>query len=132
MPQLNCKLPSSVLDDYYFRFYKKNLSDERIKNVFAKTDMSKLKDHQRNFLTYAFGGPNNYTGRRCVATALCVWMSSILCSMRAAHEGYNITELQFDAVVENLTNTLKELGKCDEFNLSCYTPLAAQVLVRIR
>ncbi|EER13985.1 Cyanoglobin, putative [Perkinsus marinus ATCC 50983] len=75
-------------------FYKKNLSDERIKNVFAKTDMSKLKDHQRNFLTYAFGGPNNYTGR----------------SMRAAHEGYNITELQFDAVVENLTNTLKELG----------------------
>ncbi|KAF4654207.1 hypothetical protein FOL47_010096 [Perkinsus chesapeaki] len=75
-------------------FYKKNLSDVRIKQVFAKTDMSKLKVHQKNFLTFAFGGPNDYTGR----------------SMKAAHAGLNITEEQFNAVVENLGNTLKELG----------------------
>ncbi|EER11423.1 Cyanoglobin, putative [Perkinsus marinus ATCC 50983] len=80
-------------------FYKKNLSDDRIKEVWAKTDMNKLKDHQRSFLTYVFGGSNNYTGR----------------SMRAAHAGYNITDAQFDAVVENLTNTMKELGIPQEY-----------------
>mmetsp|Transcript_10922 Transcript_10922/g.11963 ORF Transcript_10922/g.11963 Transcript_10922/m.11963 type:complete len:119 (-) Transcript_10922:226-582(-) len=79
-------------------FYKKNLSDDRIKSVWAKTDMSKLKDHQKSFLTFAFGGPNHYTGR----------------SMRAAHAGYDITEDQFNAVVENLANSLKELGVAQE------------------
>ncbi|KAF4654208.1 hypothetical protein FOL47_010097 [Perkinsus chesapeaki] len=79
-------------------FYKKNLSDVRIKHVWGKTDMSKLKVHQKNFLTFAFGGPNDYTGR----------------SMKAAHAGLNITEEQFNAVAENLGNTLKELGVAQE------------------
>ncbi|KAF4659455.1 hypothetical protein FOZ61_004725 [Perkinsus olseni] len=79
-------------------FYKKNLSDARIKDVFAKTDMSKLRGHQKNFLTFAFGGPNKYTGR----------------SMKAAHTGLAITEEQFNAVAENLGNTLMELGVAKE------------------
>ncbi len=60
--------------------------------------MVKQKDHQRKFLTYAFGGPANYSGR----------------GMKAAHEKLvsekGLNESHFDAVIENLGATLTELG----------------------
>jgi len=37
-------------------FYDKVLADERIKHFFVNTDMAKQRQHQKNFLTYAFGG----------------------------------------------------------------------------
>jgi hemoglobin len=77
-------------------FYRKVLKDERISRFFKGVDMGKQAAKQKAFLTMAFGGPNNYTGL----------------DMRKAHahlvkQGLN--DSHFDAVVEDLGATLKEL-----------------------
>jgi len=82
-------------------FYRKVLADERINKFFDGVDMEKQAAKQKAFLTMAFGGPHNYTGK----------------DMREGHahlvkEGLNDTH--FDAVVENLGATLKELGVADD------------------
>ncbi|MBL8238462.1 MAG: group 1 truncated hemoglobin [Bryobacterales bacterium] len=78
-------------------FYRKVLSDDRISHFFEGVDMDKQIGKQKAFLTMAFGGPHNYTGQ----------------DMRKGHahlvaRGLNGTH--FDAVAENLSNTLTELG----------------------
>jgi len=78
-------------------FYRKVLADKRISRFFDGVDMDKQAAKQKAFLTMAFGGPNNYTGE----------------DMRRGHahlvkQGLN--DSHFDAVVENLGATLKELG----------------------
>jgi len=79
-------------------FYVKVLADDRIKHFFDNTPMERMRSHQKKFLTMAFDGPNNYTGR----------------GMKAAHaklvEDYGLTDVHFDAVMENLGATLTELG----------------------
>lgn len=79
-------------------FYKKVLSDERIKHFFDDIDMEKQRRKQKEFLTLAFGGPNKYKAR----------------SMAAAHrklvEEQGLNDMHFDAVVENLGTTLSELN----------------------
>lgn len=82
-------------------FYKKVLADDRINQFFEGIDMDAQRRKQIMFLTYAFGGPNAYDGK----------------NMREAHaklveQGLN--DSHFDAVVENLGSTLKELGVPDE------------------
>ena len=83
-------------------FYIKVLGDDRIKHFFEGTDMNRQAKHQKQFLTYAFGGASNYPGR----------------TMRAAHkklvEDMGLSDEHFDAVIENLGATLKELGVADE------------------
>lgn len=74
-------------------FYGKVLADERINSFFAHTDMEKQRRHQTAFLSYALGGPE-FTGR----------------SMEKAHEGMNLQEPHWDAVVEDLASSLKEAG----------------------
>jgi hemoglobin len=80
------------------KFYEKVLADDRIKHFFNETDMKKQAIHQKQFLTYAFGGSTNYSGK----------------SMKAAHknlvENMGLNDTHFDAVMENLGSTLKELG----------------------
>jgi hemoglobin len=78
-------------------FYRKVLSDERISHFFDSVDMDRQRAKQKAFLTMAFGGPHNYSGK----------------DMRAAHAKMQLTEAHFDAVVENLAATLKELGVGD-------------------
>jgi len=79
-------------------FYEKVLSDDRIKHFFAGIELDVLRGHQKKFLTMAFGGPNNYTGR----------------GMKAAHarlvKEMGLDDTHFDAVVENLGATLTELN----------------------
>jgi hemoglobin len=82
-------------------FYEKVMADKRINGFFGGIDMDKQAKKQKAFLTYAFGGPNNYSGR----------------TMRNAHarlvkQGLN--DSHFDAVMENLGATLKELNVPDE------------------
>ena len=77
-------------------FYRKVLKDDRINRFFTGVDMTKQAAKQKMFLTMAFGGPNNYTGL----------------DMRKGHahlvkQGLN--DSHFDAVVEDLGATLKEL-----------------------
>ena len=75
-------------------FYRKVLNDPRISQFFDTVDMDRQRAKQKAFLTFAFGGPNAYAGK----------------DMRAAHAKMQLTELHFDAVVENLAATLVELG----------------------
>ena len=90
-----------VVDAAVEIFYKKVLSDDRIKEFFNDTDMDEQIEKQKAFLTYAFGGPNKYTGK----------------TMRAAHAhllSRGLDDSHVDAVIENLGGTLKELGVADE------------------
>ena len=78
-------------------FYRKVLKDDRIKRFFDDVDMEKQAAKQKAFLTMAFGGPNNYTGL----------------DMRKGHEHLvkrGLNDTHFDAVVEDLAATLKELN----------------------
>jgi hemoglobin len=83
-------------------FYQKVLADGRIKHFFEGVDMQRQGKMQKNFLTFAFGGPKVYSGQ----------------NMRAAHkrlvEEKGLNDGHFDAVLENLAATLKELGVADE------------------
>jgi hemoglobin len=79
-------------------FYRKVLADERISKYFDTIDMDAQRAKQKAFLTYAFGGPNSYSGK----------------DMRAAHAKLQLSQGDFDAVMENLGATLKELKVPDE------------------
>ena len=82
-------------------FYRKVLGDDRINRFFDGVDMEKQAAKQKAFLTMAFGGPHNYTGM----------------DMRRGHarlvtQGLN--DSHFDAVMENLAATMKELNVPDD------------------
>lgn len=79
-------------------FYRKVLADERISHYFDTIDMEAQRAKQKAFLTFAFGGPNAYGGK----------------DMRRAHAKMNLSESDFDAVMENLGATLKELNVPDD------------------
>lgn len=82
-------------------FYRKVLADDRICEFFDGVDMDKQAAKQKAFLTMAFGGPNNYTGE----------------DMRKGHAhlvARGLNDSHFDAAVEDLGATLKELGVADE------------------
>jgi hemoglobin len=79
------------------RFYSKVLADDRIRGFFDGIDMDQQARKQKAFLTVAFGGPNKYSGR----------------AMRAAHARFvddGLSDIHFDAVVENLAATLTDMG----------------------
>lgn len=81
-------------------FYRKVLSDYRINRFFDHSDMDVQAAKQKAFLTMAFGGPNNYTGK----------------DLRTAHTHLvkmGLSDLHFDAVMEHLIATLKELNVPD-------------------
>lgn len=78
-------------------FYDKVLADQRISSFFKDIDMAQQRRKQILFLTYAFGGPYKYDGE----------------NMRSAHEELvkqGLNDEHFDAVLENLGATLKELN----------------------
>lgn len=79
-------------------FYRKVLADDRISRFFDDIDMDRQRVKQKAFLTFAFGGPANYSGK----------------DMRTAHAKMNLSEEDFNAVMENLGGTLQELGVPDE------------------
>lgn len=78
-------------------FYQKVLNDDRVNYFFEGMDMNHQRKMQKSFLTFALGGPNNYKGK----------------GMRIAHQRLvaekGLKESHFDAVVESLGATLKEL-----------------------
>ncbi|MCI5146335.1 MAG: group 1 truncated hemoglobin, partial [Candidatus Electrothrix sp. AR3] len=82
-------------------FYKKVLADERVNGFFKGIDMSRQAAMQKDFLTFAFGGPNKYEGK----------------DLRAGHAhlvAKGLNDTHFDVIVEHLGATLKELGVKDE------------------
>ena len=78
-------------------FYRKVLSDDRIRDFFEGVAIDQQIVKQQGFLTMAFGGPHNYTGM----------------DMRKGHAllvARGLTDSHFDAVAEHLSATLTELS----------------------
>lgn len=82
-------------------FYRRVLSDDRISHFFDDVDMDRQRAKQKAFLTMAFGGPHNYSGK----------------DMRTGHArlvDMGLNDSHVDAVIENLGATLRDLGVRDE------------------
>jgi len=75
-------------------FYQRVLADERVSEFFDGMDMHAQARKQRLFLTKVFGGPDTYDGE----------------DMRTAHAHLGLNDAHFDAIVENLLATLREMG----------------------
>lgn len=78
-------------------FYRKVLSDDRIAHFFEDVDMDRQRGKQKAFLTMAFGGPHNYSGK----------------DMRVGHahlQKRGLNDSHVDAVIELLGATLAELN----------------------
>lgn len=78
-------------------FYFNVLNDPRLAHLFSGVDINRLRRHQEHFLTFAFGGPVNYSGR----------------GMAAAHqrlvEEHGLNDSHFDALLQDLDKTLTDL-----------------------
>lgn len=87
-----------VIDAAVDLFYNNVMADERINYFFENTDMARQRDHQKKFLSFAFGGLPNYSGR----------------GMREAHaplvKKLGLNDSHFDAVIENLGAALQALN----------------------
>ncbi|WNR45689.1 group I truncated hemoglobin [Paenibacillus roseipurpureus] len=82
-------------------FYELVLADETVNHFFAKTDMEKQRKHQTKFISFALGGPNQYTGA----------------SMSKAHAGMNLQEEHFQAIATHLHDALAHFNVgADEIN----------------
>jgi len=82
-------------------FYEKVLADGRISHFFEGIDMLRQRNKQKAFLTFAFGGAPNYSGK----------------SLREGHKKLveqGLSDEHFDAVIENLGATLQELNVPEE------------------
>ena len=77
---------TAVVDD----FVGNVAADNRINGFFARTDIPRLKKNLVDQICQGTGGPCTYTGR----------------DMKTAHKGMNITDAQFNALVEDLKKTL--------------------------
>jgi hemoglobin len=75
-------------------FYDLVLADPTVNHFFKNTDMEKQRLHQTKFISFALGGPNQYTGK----------------SMSKAHEGMNLQPKHFDAIVKHLSDALAHFG----------------------
>lgn len=82
----------AAIDAVVDAFYVKVLADDRVKHFFDDVSMDKQRRKQKDFLSAAFGGPLLWTGK----------------DMRKAHAGMGLTEKHFNAIAENLVNTLKD------------------------
>ena len=83
------------------KFYEKVLKDDRIKHFFDGVDMQRQRNKQKAFLSFAFGGPQNYTGK----------------NMRDGHAHLvqrGLNDGHVDAVIENLGSTLREMGVAED------------------
>jgi hemoglobin len=79
-------------------FYDKVMADPLTRPFFAGIDMPAQIKKQVAFMTIAFGGPHEYTGR----------------DLKTAHAGLvkdrGLSDVHFDAVAGHLEATLVELG----------------------
>jgi hemoglobin len=76
-------------------FYKELvLKDDSVKHFFEHTDMEKQRLHQTKFISFALGGPNQYSGN----------------SMAKAHEGMNLQPEHFNAIAKHLHDALAHFG----------------------
>ena len=92
---------AAAVDAGVDNFYRRVLSDSRVSHFFEGVDMDAQRAKQKAFLTMAFGGPHNYTGK----------------DMRTGHArlvAMGLNDSHVDAIIELLGATLKDLGVADE------------------
>ena len=92
---------TAAVDAAVDKFYRRVLADDRISRFFDSVDMEQQAKKQKAFLTMAFGGPNNYT----------------FLDMKNGHAHLverGLNDDHFNAVVEDLGMTLKDMGVADE------------------
>jgi hemoglobin len=82
---------AKVVDYFYNELV---LKDETVNHFFEGTDMEKQRQHQTKFISFALGGPNQYTGQ----------------SMAKAHEGMNLQPAHFSAIEKHLHDALAHYG----------------------
>jgi len=78
-------------------FYRKVLKDDRVSRFFESVDMDRQRAKQKAFLTMAFGGPHNYSGK----------------DMRAGHAHLvvkGLNDSHVDVIIELLGGTLRDMG----------------------
>jgi hemoglobin len=79
------------------KMYEKILKDPDLAPFFENTNVEALRHSQSAFVTFAFGGPNNYTGK----------------NMRHAHERpvkHGLNDKHFDLVAGHLKAAMQELN----------------------
>ncbi len=78
-------------------FFDKVLADDRVKQFFVDVDTERLRNKEKSFWTFAFGGESQYTGK----------------TLREAHQPLldkGLNEGHFRAVMENFEGALRELN----------------------
>ncbi|NOX43773.1 MAG: group 1 truncated hemoglobin [Gammaproteobacteria bacterium] len=88
----------AAVDVAVYIFYQKVLDDDRVNRFFRGVDLEDQAKKQKDFLTFVFGGPNNYTGKNVREGH----------ARLVAERGLN--DEHFDAIIEHLGSTLVELG----------------------
>lgn len=88
---------ASAVDLAVEKFYEKVLADERVQHFFAGTNMQQQKQHQKAFMTYAFGGESHWDGRPFPDAH-----KELVAEM-------GLTDSHFDAIAEDLIATLVEM-----------------------
>ena len=79
------------------KMYDKILDDAELAPFFDTIDVDTLRLSQSAFVTYAFGGPNHYTGK----------------ALRTAHAGSvanGLSDRHFDLVATHLKTAMEELN----------------------
>lgn len=79
------------------KLYDKILDDPELASFFENIDVDALRRSQSAFVTYAFGGPPNYTGK----------------NLRDAHRNavsQGLDDLHFDRVAKHLSSAMQELN----------------------
>jgi len=102
---------AALIEELYIRV----LADPLFTPFFEKLDIQRLKAHQFAFTSQALGGPHPYS-----------WPSLV-----KAHAGLRIEQRHFDAFVEHLRSSLREIGATDVLSaevLSLVTPLSGVIV----
>jgi len=102
---------AALIEELYIRV----LADPLFTPFFEKLDIQRLKAHQFAFTSQALGGPYPYS-----------WPSLV-----KAHAGLRIEQRHFDAFVEHLRSSLREIGATDVLSaevLSLVTPLSGVIV----
>jgi hemoglobin len=77
-----------------FDFYDRVLASERLAPYFARTDMTRLVEHQAKFIASVMGGPPSFTDTE----------------LHDAHAHLTINEATFDEMADLLEAALHEFG----------------------
>jgi hemoglobin len=79
-------------------FYNRVTADPALAHWFEDVDLSRLRAHQRAFVSMALGGPGMFSGR----------------SLPEAHAGLGITDEAFDTMLAHLETALADIDASRE------------------